>query len=225
MDPLGRVIEVDGRPWTVVGVVGDIRRNGPESPATRQSYRPLAQSDMNGATVVVRTSLDAARMTPFLRSAVWTQFPDVPLLLAKPLEEFLKALLAPRRLNMLLLTLFGALGVGIAAAGIYGVTSFVVAQRTREIGIRLALGAQRAAVRRAVVLGASGHVIAGLAAGLVSAWLLATLVQRFLFSVSAHAIGVYAASCVLLVAIALVAAFVPARRASLVDPCRALRVE
>jgi putative ABC transport system permease protein len=225
VDPLGRVIEVGGRPWTVIGVVSDIRRNGPEAPPTRQSYRPMAQSDMNGATLVLRTSLDAATMTPLLTSAVWSQFPDLPLLTARPLEQFLKALLAPRRLNMLLLTLFGGLGAGIAAAGIYGVTSFVVAQRTREIGIRLALGAQPAAVWRAVVLGTSGHLVTGLTAGLGSAWLLATLVQRFLFSVSAHAIGVYAAACVVLVAIGIVAAGLPARRASRVDPLHALRVE
>jgi putative ABC transport system permease protein len=225
IDPLGRVMEVGGRPWTVVGLVGDIRRDGPEAPPTRQSYRPLAQTDFSGATVVVRTSRDAAAMTPLLRNAVWSQFPDVPLLTATLLEQFLTAMLGPRRLNMWLLTVFGALGVGIAGAGIYGVTSFVVAQRTKEIGIRLALGAQPAAVWSAVVLGASRQLALGLAVGLAGAWLLGTLVQRFLFRVSAHAIGVYAVACVVLVTIGLVAAFLPARRASHLDPLRALRVE
>lgn len=225
IDPLGQVVEFSGRPWTVIGIVGDIRRDGPEAPPRRQSYRPLAQTDFNGATVVVRTSRDAAAMTPLLRTAVWSQFPDVPLLTATPLEQYLRALLAPRRLNMWLLTLFGGLGVGIAAAGIYGVTSFVVAQRTKEIGIRLALGAQPAAVWGAVVLGASRDLALGLAVGLFGAWLLAALVQRFLFSVSAHAIGVYAVACFVLVTIGILAAFLPARRASHLDPWHALRVE
>ena len=224
-DPLGRTFEINGRPATVVGVVGDIRRDGPEAPARRQAYLALAQGNIGGATVVVRASPRVAGLSPLLQGAVWSQFPDVPLEAATPLASYLKAMLAPRRLNMLLLTIFGAIGAGIAAAGIYGVTSFVVAQRTREIGIRLALGAQPSAVWGAVVIGASGQLVVGLAAGLAAAWLLATLVQRFLFDVSAHAVGVYAVAGVLLVAIGLAAAFVPARRAAHLDPLRALRVE
>ena len=223
VDPVGQQMDLNDRPVTVVGIVGDIRPDGPESPARRQAYRPFAQSSIGGATVLVRTAASAAALGPALEQAVWSQFPNVPLFGVVPLEQFLRTMLAPRRLNMLLLTLFGLLGLAIAAVGIYAVTSFVVAQRTREIGIRLALGAPPSVVLAAVVGGAFRPVAVGLAVGTAGAWLVSVALQRFLFAVSAHGLTTYVGAAGVLAAAGLLAAVVPALRASRVDPLIALR--
>lgn len=224
-DPLGRVIEFGGKPRTVIGVVGDIRRDGPESPPRRQSFSPLAQSHfVGGATVLVRSTIGTSALGSALEQVVWSAFPAVPLDGVTPMEFYLRTMLAPRRLNMLLIGLFGLVGLAIAAAGIYAVTAFLVAQRTREIGIRLALGAAPSRVSWAVVLGSSRAIGVGLAIGLAGTWFLATAVERFLFAVSGHTVAIYVVAGAALLVAGLLAAAIPARRASRLDPVRALRV-
>jgi predicted permease len=225
IDPIGKVIGLGGHPFAVVGVVGDIHRDGPEVPPNRQAYLPFGQGQVGGATIVVRTArTDAAMASPLARAA-WNAFPNVPLTGVVSLESYLTAMLSPRRLNRLLLGLFGGLGLAIATIGIYAVTSFVVMQRRREIGIRLALGAQRSAVLRTVVGDSLRPVALGMATGLGSAWFSATVLQRFLFAVSPHAGFVYVSAAGISVGAGIIAALGPARRAAQVDPLASLRAE
>jgi putative ABC transport system permease protein len=224
-DPVGKTIGLGGHPFAVVGVVGDIHRDGPEVPPNRQAYLPFGQGQVGGATIVVRTMREETAMTAPLERAAWNEFPNVPLTGVVALESYLTAMLAPRRLNMLLLGLFGGLGLAIATIGIYAVTAFVVMQRTREIGIRLALGAQRSAVLRTVIGSSLRPIALGLMAGLAAAWLSATVLQRFLFAVSPHAALVYVIAAAISLSAGIAAASGPARRAALIDPLTSLRTE
>ena len=133
--------------------------------------------------------------------------------------------MAQRRFNTLIVGLFGGLALAIASAGLYGVTAYLVTQRTREIGVRLALGAPPARVMTAVIGRGLAHTAAGLSIGIVLSWLLASSVEAFLFEVRPHDPIVYGGAAALLAVCGLAAAFVPARRAARVDPVIALRVE
>jgi ABC-type antimicrobial peptide transport system permease subunit len=160
-----------------------------------------------------------------MKSAIWSRFPGLALPDVQTLSFYLNSLVAPRRLNMYLLTSFGLIGVVIACVGIYGVLAYVVVLRTHEIGIRMALGANPTLILRSVLARALMFLAGGLAIGLIAAWLLAQLVSGFLFQIEPHDPWVYAAVSGALVATGLTAAFVPARRAASVDPLAALRLD
>jgi putative ABC transport system permease protein len=225
-DAVGRIVRVAGN-RTVVGVVGDIRHEGPESGWRTQAFVPLAQSRVFGATLVVRTVPGARGILPAVRQAIWSEFPDN---LSTRIDEhalsyYFDALVAQRRFNMLLLALFGVLGLSIASVGIYGVMGYVVSQRTQEIGIRMALGAQPAAILRSVLGSSLLTMMLGMAIGLIGAWGLSGLVRGFLFEIQPHDPTVYAGALLLLAVAGLAAALGPAHRASSVDPLVALRME
>jgi hypothetical protein len=172
-DAVGQVVRVQGE-RTVVGVVGNVRHDGPEAGVRPQAFVPITQSPVAGAgaTLVARTTPGARGVLPAMRQAVWTEFPDaaVPARIDEhALGSYFDSLVAQRRLNMLLLALFGGLGLLIAAVGIYGVLSYVVTQRTPEIGVRMALGARPSSILLSVVGGAMLNVTAGLAIGLTTA--------------------------------------------------------
>ena len=141
------------------------------------------------------------------------------------LEHYFRDLVAARRFNMLLLGTFGILGIAIACAGIYGVMAYIVAQRTHEIGIRMALGALPGAIAWSVVARTGRYVVLGLVAGLSGAWILSTTVRGLLFAIEPHDPAVYVWTGALLFTVALAAALIPARRAASVDPLVALRFE
>ncbi len=225
-DAVGKVVRLVGL-RTVVGVVGDIRHDGPESGWRTQAFVPLAQSRVFGATLVLRTASGAQGILPAVRQAIWSEFPDgLPTRIDEhTLTYFFDALVAQRRFNMLLLALFGVLGLSIASVGIYGVIGYVVSQRTQEIGIRMALGAQPSTILRSVLGGALVTMMAGIGIGLMGAWGLSGLVRGFLFEVQPHDPRVYAGALLVLATTGLAAAFGPARRASSVDPLIALRTE
>ncbi|HET9395461.1 MAG TPA: ABC transporter permease [Nitrospiraceae bacterium] len=225
-DAVGRVIRLVGN-RTVVGVVGDIRHDGPEGGWRTQAFIPLSQSRVSGATLVVRTTPGAKGILPAVRQAIWSELPDtLPTRVDEhDLTYYFDALVAQRRFNMLLLALFGALGLSIASVGIYGVIGYVVSQRTQEIGIRMALGAQPSTILKSVLGGALLTILVGIAIGLIGAWGLSGLVGEFLFEVQPHDPRVYAGALLLLATTGLAAAFGPARRASSVDPLIALRME
>jgi predicted permease len=225
-DAIGNMVQLAGT-RTVVGVVGNIRHDGPESGWRTQAYVPLPQSRVFGATLVVRTAPGAQRIIPAVRQAIWSEFTDaVPTRIdEQALGYYLDALVAQRRFNMLLLALFGALGLIIASIGIYGVMAYVVSQRAREIGIRMALGALPTTILLSVLGGALHYVMGGLAIGLVTAWGLAEFVRGFLFEIQPHDPTTYAGVLVVLTMTGLTAAFLPARRAAGVDPLIALRME
>jgi predicted permease len=223
-DPVGQVVSIYG-PRTIVGVVGDIRAQGPEQNIAYEFYVPSARATANNGTFVVRASRNVTSLVPQIKAAVWSEFPDLAIPAVRTLEERFGLYIAERRSTMLLLTLFGILGVTIAAAGIYGVMSYVVTQRTREIGIRMALGAQPGSILMSVLRRASTHAAVGLAIGLVLAWMLAASVKTLLFQIQPHDPRMYAGVGGVLVAVALAAALFPARRAARVDPVVALRLE
>jgi predicted permease len=222
-DALGQEIDIYNK-RTVVGVVADIRLEGPEKDARPQAFVPMTRSmSGQGVDLVLRTNGDPRSVIPSLRSAVQQAFPDIVVPEARTFEEMFNTLIAQRKFNMLLLSLFGVLGVVIAAVGIYGVMAFVVDQRTTEFGIRMALGARRGGIVGMVLRRAALYVGTGLVAGMGIAIGLSMIVRSFLFNVAPTEPLVYIAIAILLIAVALVAALVPALRASRVDPIVALR--
>ena len=222
-DALGQEIDINDK-RRVVGVVADIRLEGPEKDARPQVFVPMARSQSGqGVDLVLRTTGDPQSVIPSLRSAVQQAFPDIVVPEAKTFEEMFNTIIAQRKFNMLLLSLFGVLGVVIAAVGIYGVMAFVVDQRTTEFGIRMALGARRSGIVGMVLRGAALYVGTGLVVGMGIAIGMSMIVKSFLFNVAPTEPLVYVAIAVLLIAVALVAALVPALRASRVDPIVALR--
>jgi putative ABC transport system permease protein len=223
-DPVGQRFGVHGS-RTIVGVVGDVRGSGPERTIQRESFVPMAQGEVAGGTLLLKTSRNSDVVSEQVKAAIWSEFPGVAIPAPRTLEQSLGRLIAGRRFSMLLLTLFGVLGLTIASTGIYGVMTYVVTQRTREIGIRMALGALSSTMLWSVLRRASAHVAAGLFVGLGAAWFLTTSVDKFLFRVEPHDFRLYAVVGGVLAFAALGAAFFPARRAARVDPLIALRLE
>ena len=210
---------------TVVGVVGNLRYDGPETEWRTQAFVPLSQSRVIGATLVLRTTPAMSGVLPAIKTAIWSEFPDIPLPDISTLDEYFGQLIAQRHFNMLLLGLFGLVGIAIAAIGIYGVMAYIVSERTQEIGIRIALGAVPAGILWSVLGRASLYLGVGLAAGMAGAWSLAGLVKSFLFATAPHDPAVYVGVLAVLTITGLAAAIVPARRAARVDPLGALRAE
>jgi predicted lysophospholipase L1 biosynthesis ABC-type transport system permease subunit len=209
----------------IVGIVGNIRHDGPETDWRRQGFVPLEQSKAVGATLILRLSRNASEVLPAVKSAIWSDFPGLALPDIQTLSQYLNMLIAQRRFNMLLLSLFGLLGIVIACVGIYGVMAYVVVLRTQEIGIRMALGAMPGAILRSVLGRAAVYLAGGLAIGLSAAWVLSALVSGFLFQIQPHDPWIYLGVAASLGATGVIAAFVPARRAARVDPLIALRLE
>lgn len=227
-DPIGATITIErgyAPQATVVGVVSNVRLGGPESAVRPEAYLAAAQGRYSGGAIAVRTSGEPLALAGAVRDAIRVSFPEISEPEADTMTSLLGGLLAQRRFNMLIVGLFAALALAIACAGLYGVMAYVVTQRTREIGIRLALGAPRARLMTAVIGRGCAHTAAGLVIGIALAWQLARFVEGFLFEVRPHDPLVYAAATALLAVCGVLAAFVPARRAAHVDPIVALRVE
>jgi predicted permease len=223
-DAIGQRAKINGKERVVIGVVGDIRHLGPESPLRQEAYLPLAQEPSTGATLVIRTREEALATLPAVRAAIWSVNREQRLSGdVFTLEGHLDRLIAQRRFNMALLALFGVLGLVIAAVGIYGVMAYVVAQRTSEIGVRMALGATAGNVVGMVLRRAAVLIASGLAIGGAAAWYLSAGVRTFLFEIEPNDPRVFAAAVAVLAVAGLAASAVPARRASTVDPLVALR--
>jgi putative ABC transport system permease protein len=229
-DPIGKRFALgDGGPdaqWTsIVGVVRDTKRQGVDQPIRIESWMPLAQMPARSMDVVMRTTGDPLALGNATREAVWSLDRDLPIPRIQTMEQNLSARVAQRRLNMLLLGLFASVALVLAAVGIYGVVSYAVTQRTNEIGVRVALGAQASNVLRLVIGGGMKLALAGVVIGLVLTFALTRLMATLLFGVSATDPVTFAAIAALLVGVALVACLIPARRATKVDPMVALRYE
>jgi putative ABC transport system permease protein len=223
-DPLGRTIDVDEN-RTVVGVVGDVLQMGLERDALAEAYIPLEQSGAPGGEIAIRTVGKPHDVLPAVKSAVYAVLPDVPLRNVRTMEELIRARIAQRKVSMLLLGLFGLLGLTLAAVGIYGVMSYLVTQQTREIGVRMALGATRCGVVGMILLSACAMVGTGLLIGGVAAWYLSAGLNAFLFGLHANDLRAFAVAAIALSIAGLAAAVIPARRAASVDPLVALRSE
>ncbi len=229
-NPIGKRIRFGSHnapnPWmTIVGVVGHVKNYGVDQDSRVETYVPFAQMPGSQFSLVVRSHTDPAALTAAVRSELRSLDPDLPAYNVATMERIFSDLAAPRRLAALLLALFAALALLMAAVGIYGVISYSVSRRTGEIGVRMALGAGARNIFRLVLR--EGALLAGLgvAVGLVAAFALTRFLETFLFGVQTRDRATFVAVPVVLAAIALVASWVPARRATRVDPVVALRFE
>jgi len=224
-DPLGSTVLMNDKPVTVVGVVRGVRLGGPESSIQPEAYIPFTQSDQPSAEIVFRTGPDSLRVGVEVKAAIQALAPGAVVYDPETIDTYFARLIAQRKFNMIVLTLFGALAVTIASVGIYGLMAFLVAERTREIGVRIALGAVPGSILQMVLGRAARLMLVGLAGGLVGAAALERAIRVFLFDARAHDPVVYGGVALVLLATGLVAAFGPARRAARVDPLVALRAE
>jgi putative ABC transport system permease protein len=232
-DPLGKRLSIDGPPrpgqpmmWrTVVGVVAHVKNYGVDQPSRVETYLPFAQRPAQGGALVVRSTLHRAGLVAALRTAVRSVDPNVPLFDMRELEDVMAENTAPRRLSVLLIASFAILALILAGVGIYGVISYAVTQRTHEIGVRLAIGAERRDILRLVVGQGARLAGIGLAAGLAASAALARLLASLLFQVSPFDPEALGSVSLLLLGVALLACYLPARRATRVDPLVALRYE
>ena len=222
---VGKTIGMNSKDWTVVGVVGDVYQSSLETDPRTEVYVPIAQRRTIFTELVVRTTRDPYTALPAVKAAVLASLPDVPLRNVRSMEELIARRVAQRRLNMLLLGLFGLLGLVISAVGIYGVMAYVVSQQTREIGVRMALGAPRWTVARSVIGRSAILMGIGLAVGGVASWYLASTAQMFLFRMDVTDPRAFSAALGVLAGAGLLASAIPARRAASVDPITALRAE
>jgi putative ABC transport system permease protein len=206
-------------------VARHVKHYGVDQPSRVELYIPAAQRSSTGGWLVLRTARDPASLAPAMREAVKSINPNVPLFAVRPMEEIVSDSTAPRRLSVLLLGAFAALALVLAAIGIYGVMSYFVIQRSHEIGIRMALGAQREDILRLVVRQGLGLAALGLAIGLGASLYLSRFLTTQLFGVQTKDAGTYATIPLLLALVALAACYIPARRATKVDPMLALRYE
>jgi len=188
-------------------------------------FVPMTQLRVLSAELVIRTTGNPYDVLPAVKAAVLQVLPDVPLRNVRTMEEIYSRRVAQRRLNMLLLGLFGLLGLVISAVGIYGVMAYIVAQRTREIGVRMALGATRRRVVSMVMRSAGLLVAIGLIIGGVGAWSLSKAAEKFLFRLESNDPRAFAAAITALIVAALIASAIPARRAASIDPMEALRAD
>ena len=231
-DPVGRRIKPgissgnSGEPMRlIVGVVGDVRAEGLGAPSIPESYVPYAQLPFAPMSVMVRTEIAPANMVPTLTTEVQSLDSALPLLHVKTLDEYVDDSVVGTRFETFLLGTLGALAFLLTAVGLYGVISYTVVQRTREMGIRLALGADRAAilgmvVKRGLLLACSGALI-----GLAAAFFLTRLMASLLFGVGPKDPVTFVCVPIALLAVAILASYVPARRAAMVEPMVALRSE
>jgi predicted permease len=225
-DPIGRTLRIFGNdtPWQVVGVAKTIKYNFIGEEPTAHFYLPLEQNHASQVVVQVRAAGDPAPVLGTVRRELQQLEPGLPLLNVNIYPRLLgQALWAPR-MAASLLAVFAGLALILAAIGLYGVLAYSVSQRTRELGIRLALGAGEADVRRMVMRQGIVLAVCGLVPGLTAAWGLSRLITRLLYDVHAGDAVTFATVPVLLLAVAVVATLVPAWRASRVDPAVALRV-
>jgi predicted permease len=226
-DAIGRRFRFfgDTADTTIVGIARDAKYNGLTEDATPFVYHPLRQLYNPGVSLLVRTSDDASRLASDARRIVKELDPRLTVLDVGTLQDQIDVALAPQRATVVMLSIFGVLALVLASMGLYGVASYSVSQRTREIGIRMALGATRTSVMRLVLLQGVMLVIVGLVAGLAIAALLARSVQGMLVGVPAADPLTYSATAILLAIIAVAASYFPARRATRIDPLVALRYQ
>jgi putative ABC transport system permease protein len=226
-DALGKHIKYDSpTPHEIIGIVGDVRNYGSETPGRIKIYTPFGRTPLPRSTLAVRsTGVDPLSLAAAIKSEVQAINSDVPVSEIATLESLLARRIAPRRFNTWMLGLFAAVALLLAAVGIYGVMSYAVTQRTHEIGIRMALGADARHVLKLVVGHGMMLVLMGVTIGLAGAFALTRLMSSLLFGVSATDPMTFITIVTLLAGVALLACYIPARRATKVDPMVALRYE
>lgn len=228
-DPIGQRLELDSTlVFTIVGVVGDTRGASLGQDPMPEFYIPYQQFENSlpaEMTFAVRTEVPPASVVPAIREAIRMVDPAQPIFRVETMDEVVSRSLSSSRLYMWLLGTFAVIALALATAGIYGVASYLVTQRTREMGIRLALGAPPSALKVMVVRQEAVVAIIGTIVGLVGAFAVTRLLASFLYGVSATDPLTYLCVALALIVIAMLASYVPARRATRVDPTTALRAE
>jgi putative ABC transport system permease protein len=224
-DPLGKRIQQGGSWLTIVGVVGDVRHWGLDEAMHPQFFRPYTQAAWPTMSIVVRTSAAPATYAVAVKKALSETMPDRPVSEIATLERIVQDSVGSRRFPMLLLSAFAMLALALAAVGIVGVVSYSVTQRTNEIGIRMALGARPVDVTKLVLSGSMKWVFVGIGIGMAGSLGLAHLLGSLLYDVQPTNFAVLGTVSLLLAGVALLASYLPARRAAKVDPLVALRYE
>jgi putative ABC transport system permease protein len=228
-DSLGRRLRRQEGTFIIVGIVGDVRQAGLDYDPLPEIYFPYAEADAMGrlgdAVLVIRTAVQPASVTNEVRAAITSVERALPVYDVLTMEQVIDKSLASRRLNLWLLTIFAGMALVLSATGLYGVISYLVAQRTREIGVRMALGAQTWDVVGLVMRQGAALIGAGILLGLLGASAFTRVLESLLYGVSARDPLTYATLAAVLAAVALVATWLPARRASQVDPILAIRAE
>jgi putative ABC transport system permease protein len=222
-EAVGRAVDLEMEEAIVVGVVADVHHAGPTTPASPEMYLPYTQFNPRTATLVLRTAGAPSSLAIPLRGVVRRVDPRLPLASVAPMTELVMRTLAPARFVAVLLAGFALLAMAVTVIGVYGVQAFSVSRRTREIGVRIALGAGRGRVVGMVLRESLAHVIAGITVGLTIALGASRLARALLFGVSPTDPATYAVMAALIAAAALAASYVPARCAARVDPLVALR--
>jgi len=225
-DPIGQRVRFGSEtspPYTVVGIVGDVRHYEMAKPPTPQFYVPQRQFTDSFVIVAVRAAGHPRALAGNVRRAIWSVAGDVPVYQVETLSDLVGKSVGSRRFVMILLELFGAVALLMTAIGIYGVISYSVSERTREIGVRTALGASRGDIARLVLRSGVATVIAGLAVGCAMAFALTRYLQSSLFGVSAADPLTFGGVVAALLGVTLLAQALPAARAMRVDPVVALR--
>ncbi len=228
-DPVGR--KVSARLFgqviacEIAGVVGDVRHTGLDSDPRPELFLPHLQNAYGSMTYVVRTAGDPLALLPAVKKEIWAVNKNLPFTSTATVEQLVSRTLDERRFTLLLLGSFAALALLLAAVGLYGLISFTTRQRTHEIGVRMALGARARDITRLVVREGLQLALPGVAIGVAGAWALTRFLSGLLFGVSATDPVTFAALSTLLLVVALLACYIPARRAAKVDPMFALRCE
>ncbi len=228
--PIGQRIQLGPQqehgPWfTIVGIVGDVRNNGLDREPDEAAYIPQAADPFHYTRLLARTAGDPMNFEKAVRGAIREIDPLQPVFHVQPMDDYVAAVLSARSFTLTLISLFSAMALLLAAVGIFGVVSYTVGLRTREVGIRMALGAERFAILRMILRDVLVPLAWGLAAGFLSALALARFLSHMLFEVRPTDIATSASVALLLSAVALFASYLPARRAAAVDPSQALRSE
>jgi len=224
-DPLGRRIKAGGNWMTIVGVVGDVKQSGLDFAAAPHIYVPAWQTPWLRVGLLARTAAEPSSLVSAVRHQIQTVDSNQPIYNVHTMEELIDESVSLRRLNLLLLSAFAYIALALAAVGIYGVIAYAVTQRTQEIGIRMALGAQKRDVLKLVLRQGLLLTLAGVAVGLLASFGLTRLMTRLLYEVSATDPLTFIVIAFLLIAVASLACWIPARRATKVDPLTALRHE
>ncbi|HEX9944661.1 MAG TPA: ABC transporter permease [Thermoanaerobaculia bacterium] len=227
--PLGQRLRFSGETFTIVGVVGSVRQAGLDNDPLAEIYFPYAAPDamesLGDAVLVIRTAVPPEGVTAGVRAAVTSVDPALPIYNVLTMQQVIEKSLAGRRLNLWLLAIFAGMALVLSAAGLYGVISYVVAQRTREIGVRIALGAQTRDVIGLVMRQGLALTSAGIVLGLLGAFAFTRVLGNLLYGVSARDPLTHVVLAAVLGMVALLATWLPARRVSRVDPILAIRAE